>query len=256
MILPHIVDSLWWLLIAIECLALCTALARKVHEQYPLFVIYVAFACVRSFTLRALLNNDVGYFYVWWITAVFGDILLVGVMVELGRLLFAPYWIIPLEPKRAFHFCLSSLLGVSILLPLVLRSKGEQLDWYYFLNTFARTMNRSVNLMIFGTMLLGIVLSIYLSIPWRRVATYLAAGLLMKFGVETWLWFCLLDAPRQKVMSLQWVTLSASILSFGIWMAACFVPEHDAVSLTEEQLDSLEHFVGFAPLQTSSKELT
>lgn len=237
MTLTPLTNILWWIVIAAECVAFFAAVARKLYADYPIFVLYVGFCAFRSIALRAIVNNDVLFFYAFWIGAVMEAGILAFLLWELARFLFAPWWIIPQEPKRWFYWANGGVLALSLLLPY---SKLGSIADYYFWLAFARTWSRTISFAIFGISLLGIGLSIYLSIPWRRVATYLAVGLMLKFGFETWYWFALLDAPRARATSLQWITTVASIVAFGIWIGACFVPEHPPVVLTQEQLDEIE----------------
>jgi hypothetical protein len=244
-LLPASVEWLWCAQIFLQLAAVFCGLHRRLYLSFPAVFSYVAFCGARSLVLRSVAfsaNTNALYFVVFWGASVLEDVLLVFVISELARPLFAPWSIIPTDPRRWFHCGLGLLIGFSAILPLWSRSSLSTLSYDWYLLALARTLIRSTSLIMVGVMLLGCLLAWYHSIPWERKARTLAAGLVLKYAIEAWFWFAILSADRLTTTRLQWTRISAAIAASLLFITAALIPEKRTLDLAEEHVAVLRNF--------------
>jgi hypothetical protein len=245
MILTASISILWWLNIALECATICAVSYKKLYCKYGTFVLYVSTRTARSLLLRSLVALHCGfatYFYSYWLSSLVEDVMLLAVLFELGRFVFAPWWIVPAEPKRWFVSALIGLVVLSLILPYSnLGHLGA--DWY--LMAFFRTLARSVSFVALGVALLVIALSCHLSAPWKRRAVWIAAGLLVDVGSDLITWCAILNfsgTPREAhlyAQSLQWLPMTGGAIALMLWCGSAFVSERPMIEVTQRELEVL-----------------
>lgn len=249
-----LIYALWYSLIALECIATAACLARRLYSDYPCFVVYISFYLLRSMALCAIVSFNASYaayFYTFWIGQIFEDGFLIAVLLELAGYLFAPcnsklwsvakvsLWLTPDDLKYCFNRCLLCLVIFSLSLPLLSRSVFWKFSCEWYVMAFARTATRTIDLIAFGSILLGYTLAFYLSVPWRRKASYLSAGIFLQYAVQTWFWFAVHSSNSAQLAAMQWIQLSGTIVACILWALAAFVPERALIELDKEQLESL-----------------
>jgi hypothetical protein len=241
-LLPANSEWLWTLQIILQLIAVFCSVRAKLYLEFPAAFSYVAFCGARSLVLRLIASvatSNALYFVAFWSGSVCEYIFLIFVVRELARPLFAPWSIIPIDPKRWFHCCVGLLIGISAILPLWSNHSFRSFSYYRYLLALARTLIRSTSLIFVGVMLLGCALAWYHSIPWDRKARALTIGLVVKYVVEAAFWFAILVANRAFVAGLQWIRISAAIAASMFFIVAGLIPEKQTLDLSEEHVARL-----------------
>jgi hypothetical protein len=235
-------NILWWAEIALQILVVLLGLRSKTCRRWSSFLFYVGYLAGWNLLSRAAMHSYSAYFYVYWIGSFFEQLILVAVILDLAKPLFSPWWIVPVEVSKIFHWTLGILLAIALLLPLVSYSTLANFgaDWY--LMAVARTLQRSVTLFIAGTAAAGVCLARYLGIPWLHKPSLFVAGLLAKFGLELAVWFAVLSSGSAETMTWQWVYEAARILACAFWVGGVLVKEKRSIELNAEAVKALRRF--------------
>ena len=254
-------DYCWLAVITLSCVTTCAMLRQKTYCSYPFFAIYILCRTVTELLLRSLVAlrpcDHLMYFYGYWISSAVEDVVLFAVLFEFARSLFAPHdlpvlrawrvsrWLTPEAVNRAFRFCIFVLLFFCAIFPVGFYSNLGYVGDGWYLVAFTRTMQLIVTIAELGMMLLGLCLSAYLAIPWRRRAAAFAAGLVIQ--AIGWLvyWAMVLNyrgAPHQASMwaaSMAWVAMAADVAASLFWLVGVFLPERPAITLNSRQIKAL-----------------
>ena len=254
-------DYLWLSVITLLCVTACVMLRQKTYCSYPLFAIYVVTRVARELLLRSLVAlrpcDHSAYFYAYWISSAVENVVLVAVLFEFACALFAPHdlpvvcawrvsrWLTPEAVNRAFRYCLAVLIFVCAIFPIGFYSNLGYVGEGWYLVAFTRTGSLIVTVGELGAMLLGLVLSAYLGIPWRRRAAAFAAGLIAQaigWLAYGWLVLDFSGTPHDAALyaaRMCWVAVAADIAGVGLWLAGMFLPEKQAIRIESRQIAAL-----------------
>src|ERR1700733_9067402 len=110
---------MWSAQIILQLVALFYGARRKLWIHFPAAFSYLAFCGVRSPVLKWIAisaSTNALYSCVFWRASICEDVLLIFVLSELARPLFAPWSIIPVDPRRWFYWSVGLLSAISVAL--------------------------------------------------------------------------------------------------------------------------------------------
>jgi hypothetical protein len=149
-------------------------------RQYPAFTSFVWFCVVRSLVLFYVAHHAMGL-YVWvkWGAYLPQLVLLVMLVLEVGRVLFAPICTLP--QGTVAHFIEATTASVGVIVALAIRYPGQQIaSWM----TVARAMDQATSWVMWTVFGLIAIFASYFGIPWRHRVYGIGVGFFFYLSVD------------------------------------------------------------------------
>jgi len=213
---------LWVTQPCLQALLACLMLRRKLYRQYPIFLAYTVSHVVRFLVLFYVYHggNREAYRYTFLGAEVLDAALAFAVIYELYWCLFRSYEGVRKLADIVFRCAAVVLLAIAVLTTFTSPATDSN---RVLAGLF--TLDRSVNVVSGGLLLLLFLASSYLGLRWKRLALGIALGLALDNSVELAAFalrvhWGLLGKP---VLSL--ISSAAYDCSVLIWLACLLSPE-------------------------------
>jgi hypothetical protein len=240
----HVAFELLWVAEPIlESVVLAGLLWRKAYRQYRWFFAYMAAEVVDFLVLYPLRSHESAYFYAYCVTAALSIVLGFAVIHEIFINIFRPYH--TLRDLGSVLFKWAAL--VMLLVAVIVSASGQALHREPLVEA-TLILERSIRVVQCGLIMFLLLFSKYLGIAWRQRSFGIALGFGFYATIDLSLLALHLGAHiSQDVANL--ITMSAYIISIGIWIAYSAVKEvsrEDPVMLLksqrwEQSLSDLQH---------------
>ena len=236
-------ETLWVAEPILESVVVAALLWRKAYRQYRWFFAYMVAEILQACILYPLRDSRTAYFYAYCITTGVSLVLGFAVIHEIFVTIFRPY-----HTLRDLGSVLFKWAGLVMLLVAVIVSASGQALQREPLVEATLILERSIRVVQCGLIMFLLLFSKYLGISWRQRSFGIALG----FGFYASIDLSLLALHLGEHISqdaANLITMSAYIMSIGIWIAYSTVKEvsrEDAVMLLksqrwEQSLSDLQH---------------
>ncbi len=197
-------------------------LRRKVHREYPIFLAYTVSHVVRFVVLFCMYHqgNREAYRYTYLGAEVLDAALAFGAIYELYGHLFHTYGGVQKLAGIVFRGAVAVLLALAVLATVTAPATDAS---RVLAGLF--TLDRGVNVVRGGLLVLLFLFSSYLGLRWKHFAFGIAAGFALESSVElaTFALRVQLGLLGKPILSL--ISAAAYNCSVFIWLAYLFSPE-------------------------------
>jgi|SRR5690242_3534686 len=220
----HISRVQWFLALLAPLMLLATMYVlhqRKLRTKFPLFFNYLAFYFVGlglTFVAGSFLS-DRQYFYAYWIVYAITTLLAFAVLYEVFVNILKPYSALIDLGKMLFGWATAFLLLASVLTAFA--TTGNQGDK---ICAAVHLLERSVQLMQCGLLLLFVLFEKRLGLSWRSNGMSIVTGLGLLSAVELVTVFMRNRFPATNGI-MDTVFMGYFCLNLGFWMVMFLLPE-------------------------------
>jgi hypothetical protein len=217
--LSHLWHAVWILRVALDVLLVVVLVRKRLHEQFPVFFLYIAWSSIVSITLVGMdyLATGEQYYYAFYCGAIGNAALSFGVIYELFRHLLRDYPVLGSTGHSLYRW--SALVFIAIAFALVWSAPaagaGTLMATYFVLS-------RTVRLLQCGMLIFLFIFARSFGLSWKNRAFGIALG----FGIvaTSTLFIAAIRAqiqPATKTLTtdvLQLISQVSDVIAVGTWI--------------------------------------